>query len=437
MDQVNDQQQQPESSAVAPTASGIRTLRPPGTVRKPPSSSSTQNTRLTSYMAQNRFRLLNPVATSTTVTNSGTILRPLQRLQQQTESLNQTHYQIQSSRTTNTVESDTAVSSTNPTTVHNQPNQPQRVAVSTSRIPPAGTSGLARPTPLQRIAIATGSKTPYKDASSNIAVMKSSLTTTRNNQFSGSAQLRPSNILASQKSPSQALSGSHSKLTSMQLRPRTATTLVRPKGQGTIKSTTMEKRKEGPIRSEETDVPPPPPPSSEPRFRSQSNVKHVASPSVTEQTGSQKNDGPEPYLIDLSSVENDVGEIRRLLEQLLCLLQMAHQDQDKKERENEKLRQEVRELKSKIRSIRSTVAANADSEPPTPSLPQHVQYRQHYDLQEESPPTDGDVRNEGFTTEHCIHDATISAGGYRNESEAVDEGQHRQHQQSAYFSPLN
>lgn len=55
---------------------------------------------------------------------------------------------------------------------------------------------------------------------------------------------------------------------------------------------------------------------------------------------------------NLDSVTGDVGEIRRLLEQLLRLMQ-SDQD-DTLEEENERLRKEVSELKDKIRAINSS-----------------------------------------------------------------------------------
>lgn len=439
---MNDHQA--ESSATKATTVTIRTLRPPGTVRKTPHSAIAQNPKLTSYIAQNRFRLLNPPQTAPP-TSSSTSLGPLQRLQQQaSEHLNQTHYKAQSSSATdNNVATNTMVLGANGLTsaAYNQPLQQARPPVTNTRLPPPGRSGLARPTPLQQIVTSTGMKTPQKRTSGNISIVKTTLATERNNHFGSSTQLRPSSNLASHGMSSQASIGSHSKLAPMVPRPRTATTLIRPRGAGQniVSSTTFDKRKVGVGQTENMVVPP----ASEPRLRSQTTIGNVTSSLTSEQTLSNtlgENHDPAAYLINLSSVENDVGEIRRLLEQLLCLLQTANQDQANKERENEKLRQEVRELKSKIRSIRSTVAANADSEPPTPSVPHHVAFRQDYDLPEESPPTDSETRNDGFTIQRRMNDVTI-AGNHdrecRDGSRSVVDDHQQQHQQSVYLSPLN
>jgi hypothetical protein len=374
MEQADDQQQ--PLNPILQVFASTTILRNSGTVRKPPPAETAQSSRLTNYIAQNRFRLLNPNPTHTTTsTNSGTILRPLQRLQQQAENPNPPQFLAHSSAATNNADTNTMASSAYGPASSKSSSQPSRTSASATRIPSSGYSGLARPTPIQQIVTSTTTKTPQRPAlSGNVAGVKSSIAQARTVNFGSSTQLRPSNNLISQRVPSQTLGGSHSKLSSTHIRPRTATTLVRPKAidQTIVPSTVTDKQKPS-LKTDDTVAPTAP----QPRFRSQISSSHVTSAIQDPNSKGIQKKGETPtaaQLIALSSVENDVGEIRRLLEQLLCLLQMAHQDQDNKERENERLKQEVRELKSKIRSIRSTVA-NADSEPPTPSS-QNVQYRQ-------------------------------------------------------------
>lgn len=76
----------------------------------------------------------------------------------------------------------------------------------------------------------------------------------------------------------------------------------------------------------------------------------------------------------LNSVTGDVGAIRRLLEQLLGLLQSSSQETKDiqesyatLERENEQLRRENTELKNKLRAIKSTVKHNRESAIPEES----------------------------------------------------------------------
>lgn len=114
-----------------------------------------------------------------------------------------------------------------------------------------------------------------------------------------------------------------------------------------IKSTTVEKPR-ALIRAKFS-------PSQNPSLVTESITTKATTTSTT--TLSQITNGN-----DISSIEHDVGQIRRLLEQLLTLLQASHADQESMAQENERLRREVADLKGKIRAIRSTVAANRDSE---------------------------------------------------------------------------
>lgn len=389
MDQASDQQSTTSLSTTVTSSTITRTaLRPPGTLRKqppPPSSVPAHNARLNSYMAQNRFKLLNPASNSTANTNSGSILRPLQRLQLRAD------YLLPSQHTEGISSSGTTQS------LNNNPERVSPVSTATSsttRMPPTGYSGLARPTPVQQIITSTNTKVPHKAPTRG--VVKSSLTTVSSSNFKSSSQLRQPQSSSNQpgilRLPAQTLGGSQSKLAQpANSRPRTATTLVKPSGTsqtGTIScKASSEIRRNAPILAKSVGTV-----AAQrildPCLRSQASTNKVVSSSTNQSTADHRKDiiaaaGP---LIDLSSVGNDVGEIRKLLEQLLGVLQSAHIEQDNKDRENEKLRQEVRELKSKIWSIRSTVAANADSEPPTPNIPQNSMHNHYHESSEEDSP---------------------------------------------------
>lgn len=62
----------------------------------------------------------------------------------------------------------------------------------------------------------------------------------------------------------------------------------------------------------------------------------------------------------LNSVTGDVGEIRKLLEQLLTIVQSSHETQESLVEENERLKKELSELKDKMRMVKHTVAPKGD-----------------------------------------------------------------------------
>ena len=64
---------------------------------------------------------------------------------------------------------------------------------------------------------------------------------------------------------------------------------------------------------------------------------------------------PTSSLIDLNSINEDVGQIRDLLKQLLNLLRSSEDNQENLIEENERLRTEVTELKRKLKAIKSAV----------------------------------------------------------------------------------
>lgn len=424
---------------------------------------------------QNRFRLFNPsstptsgTTTTTTSTTDGpsTLLRPLHRLQQQAEHpTHQSIHQTQETTTvTNHVERSTVSSPKNEQTDSSQ--QQKSSVLTATRIPASGLSRLARPTPLQQIGTASPSNKTFQRPASGIASIRT-VTGPTQQQYGSSIQLKPSVCSTVLKAPPpQSLGGSHSKLAaSSQLRPRTST-MIKPKtATQAISSTTIEKLPKTSLARVRLALPatpsvaPPPITSAESRFRTQtisSSTFARTSPSTQSSRLSQAAlvsaaGQPATYLVDMTSVEQDVGQIRKMLEQLLKLLQVAHQDQEEKEHENERLRQEVRELKSKIRSIRSTVAANADSEPPTPVVPQQVLHHQRqYDSRDrtnDSPPSDSDTRNDAFSRGHYAdhHDEeTIEERNYQTVETTVVDGaageqrpsSNQRPPSSVYLSPL-
>lgn len=62
-----------------------------------------------------------------------------------------------------------------------------------------------------------------------------------------------------------------------------------------------------------------------------------------------------------NSVTGDVGEIRKLLEQLLNVIQGPHETQESLLEENERLKRELSELKEKMRMVKYTVALKNDT----------------------------------------------------------------------------
>lgn len=74
----------------------------------------------------------------------------------------------------------------------------------------------------------------------------------------------------------------------------------------------------------------------------------------------------------LNTITGDVGEIRKLLEQLLDLLKSSQDSHGNLERENEVLRQEVADLRERLRAIKSTVQNNNNRET---LLPEEIQHR--------------------------------------------------------------